>query len=77
MKQQASIPEKLFVTLGQEIEDVFRHAVRDAMLKHKKLGQSVAVWQEGQVVVLSADEIPVEAEPDLTSRLHPTQPGIE
>ncbi len=62
MRQPASIPEKLFVSHGKEIEEIFRRAVRDALLRHKKLGQSVAAWRDGKVVVLSAEEIPVDDE---------------
>ena len=68
MRQLTSIPEKLFVTHGKEIEEVFRQAVRAALLRHKKLGQSVAVWRDGKVVVLSAEEIPVDDEPDAAPR---------
>lgn len=62
MKQKLSIPENLFVAHAKEIEEIFRKAVREALLRHKKLGQSVAVWRDGEVVVLSADEIPVDDE---------------
>ena len=39
-----------------------RAAVRKALLTHKRLGFSVAVWREGRVVWLSPDEIVVESE---------------
>lgn len=67
MRQLTSIPEKLFVTHGKEIEEIFRQAVREALLRHKKLGQSVAVWRDGKVVILSAEEIPVDEEPNAGS----------
>ena len=41
-------------------------AVREALLRHKRLGNPVAVWREGRVVWLSPEEIPVE--PDDPSR---------
>lgn len=75
MKQLTSIPEKLFVTHGKEIEEVFRHAVREAMLRHKKLGQSVAVWRDGKVVILSAEEIPVDDENESPSQLEESVAG--
>jgi len=47
---------------GKEIEGVLRHAVREALLMHKRLGNSVAVWRDGQVVLLSPEEILCEVE---------------
>lgn len=35
-------------------------AVREAVLRHKRLGNPVAVWREGRVVWLSPDEIVLE-----------------
>ena len=37
-----------------------REAVREALLRHKQLGNPVAVWEDGQVVWLAPDEIPTE-----------------
>jgi hypothetical protein len=41
------------------IESVLKRAVRDALLRHKRLGQSIAVWRDGKVVELPPEEIPV------------------
>lgn len=49
--------------LGQsfaKIEEVYRRAVRKALLRHKKLGNSVAIARNGQVVILGPDEIPFD-----------------
>jgi hypothetical protein len=41
--------------------DYLAHAaVRDALREHKRLGQSVAVWQDGKVVTLAPEDIPVD-----------------
>lgn len=64
MNQRIPITEDLFFTYGKEIESVFRQGVREALLRHKKLGQSVAVWRDGKVVILSPEEIPVDDSPD-------------
>ncbi len=55
----------------ERVEDLPRilramaEAVREALLQHKRLGNPVAVWQEGRVVWLAPEEIPVELdEPD-------------
>ncbi len=41
-----------------EIKKVIEKAIWNALTRHKKLGESVAVWQDGHVVVLSAEDIP-------------------
>ena len=35
-------------------------AVREALLRHKRLGNPVAVWRDGRVVWLRPEEIPGE-----------------
>jgi hypothetical protein len=38
-----------------------RLGVRRALWRHKQLGQSVAVWRDGKVVILKPEEIPVDS----------------
>jgi hypothetical protein len=35
-----------------------RSAVRDALARHKKAGNPVAVWRDGKVIWLRPEEIP-------------------
>lgn len=44
------------------ILEVMRAAVREAVLRHKRLGNPIAVWREGRVVWLAPHEIPSEPE---------------
>jgi transcriptional antiterminator Rof (Rho-off) len=44
--------------LHQKIEQGVKVAVAQALERHRKLGESIAVWRDGQVVTLSADQIP-------------------
>jgi len=44
------------------VEAAMGRAVRRALWVHKQLGQSIAVWRDGRVVVLSPEEIPVDDE---------------
>jgi hypothetical protein len=37
-----------------------RQGVREALARHRKLGNPVAVWRDGRVVWIPADEIPIE-----------------
>ena len=43
---------------GDEMDRAVQLAVREALIRHKKLGESVAVWQDGKAVVLPPEEIP-------------------
>ena len=36
-----------------------RESVREALIRHKRLGFPVVTWQDGQVVWVPAEEIPV------------------
>lgn len=49
---------------GSTLDRALREGVRQALLRHKKLGESVAVWQDGKVVLLRPEEIPDERRDD-------------
>ncbi|MEG3860240.1 hypothetical protein [Microcoleus sp. herbarium12] len=53
MKQ--SKPRQL---LSTKINAGVKAAVAAAIERHRKLGESIAVWQDGKVVILTADRIP-------------------
>ncbi|MCW6052917.1 hypothetical protein QUB60_27585 [Microcoleus sp. A2-C5] len=53
MKQ--SKPRQL---LSTKINVGLKSAVAAAIERHRKLGESIAVWQDGKVVILTADRIP-------------------
>jgi hypothetical protein len=55
-----SQPEKDIDALfadGTEIDKAITRAVREAVLRHKLLGNPVADWRDGKVVWLQPDEI--------------------
>jgi hypothetical protein len=41
-------------------ERALNQAVREALDRHKRLGLSIAVWRDGQVVIVPPEEIEVE-----------------
>ena len=43
-----------------EVDKSLGNAVRDALREHKRKGQSVVVWQDGKIVTLAPEDIPVE-----------------
>jgi len=56
----ASLPPAERINDHSRILDALRQAVREALLSHKRSGNPVAVWQNGRVVWVPADEIPVD-----------------
>ncbi len=44
----------------EAVEAALNRAVRNAVLRHKKLGESVAVWRDGRVVIVPPEEIDVD-----------------
>jgi hypothetical protein len=41
------------------IDAAFRRATRDALLAHKQAGVPIAVWRDGKVVTIPAEEIEI------------------
>jgi hypothetical protein len=48
---------------GTEIDAALRSAVREAVLRHKRLGQPIVEWRDGRVVLTPPDEIEVDDSP--------------
>lgn len=42
------------------VDRALTKASKDALLRHKKLGNPIAVWRDERVVWIPADQIPVE-----------------
>ena len=55
-------PETLRQMLAETdaVEAAVQESVREALLMHKRLGNPVATWENGQVVWIPADQIPVD-----------------
>lgn len=51
---------KFRVPHGKELEAILREAGRQARAMHKKLGNPIASWQDGKVVIIPPHEISVE-----------------
>ena len=43
-----------------------KEAVRNALRQHKRLGQSVVIWQDGKVVSVAPENIPVDLTEEAT-----------
>jgi predicted ABC-type ATPase len=45
---------------AEAMDRVVARAVREALWRHKQLGQSIVAWQEGRIVRIEAKDIPVD-----------------
>jgi hypothetical protein len=48
--------------LHRKITEGGKVAIAEALERHRKLGEAIAVWKDGKVVILSADQIPQRQE---------------
>lgn len=37
-----------------------QQAVAEAIERHRRLGESIVIWRDGEIVTLTADEIPLQ-----------------
>jgi hypothetical protein len=44
------------------VTKIIQAGIKEALLKHKKLGNSVCEWRDGKVVTIPPEEIPVSDE---------------
>ena len=58
--QVESSPRIHLVNQADEIERIFRTAVRHELSIHKRLGNPIATWKDGKVVIIPPEEIPVD-----------------
>lgn len=56
-QDQAVLTNDYFAEHAKEIEKVLQRAVNHALLMHKRLGNPIAVWKDGKVVIVPPDEI--------------------
>ncbi|NER36651.1 MAG: hypothetical protein F6J93_22150 [Oscillatoria sp. SIO1A7] len=44
--------------LHQKIDAGVKKAIAEAIERHRKLGESISIWQDGKVVIIESDKIP-------------------
>lgn len=50
--------EPTLTELHQKIDAGVRAAIAEAIERHRRLGQSISILKDGQIVTLTADQIP-------------------
>jgi predicted metal-dependent phosphotriesterase family hydrolase len=52
------------------ITEAVRRAVRAAILSHKRAGNPVATWQDGAVVLIGPEDIPIPEEEETSQQTY-------
>jgi len=50
-----------------EIGQVLQHAVNQALWRHKRLGNPVAIWRDGNIVIIPPEEIVIPPDDETKS----------
>ena len=64
VKPEIKLTNRLFIEHAEDIEQILRRAVRHALLMHKRLGNPIATWRNGKVVIVPPEDIRVEESAD-------------
>jgi len=56
------------------IEKVLQEAIRENLMRHRQLNQSVVVWRDGKVVHVQPKDIPVWPDPPAVSDVPQERP---
>ena len=62
MKTEQNITPPIDLDDDRQVDSAIKAAVWDTLRDHKRRGQSVVVWQDGKVVTLAPEDIPVDDE---------------
>ena len=55
--EKSILSSNYFAAHAIEIGEVLQRAVRDALLMHKRLGNPIATWKDGEVVIVPPEDI--------------------
>lgn len=62
MKEKVTFSKINFAEQAEAIERILQAAVRETLATHKRLGNSIAVWKDGKVVIVPPEEIVISPE---------------
>jgi len=62
MKEKVTFSRINFAEQAEAIERILQAAVQRELLIHKRLGNSIAVWKGGKVVIVPPEEIAISPE---------------
>jgi len=62
MKEHVTFSRVNFAEQAEAIERILQAAVQEALYMHKRMGNSIAVWKDGKVVIVPPEEIVISPE---------------
>ncbi|MDQ2921170.1 MAG: hypothetical protein M3R52_06135 [Acidobacteriota bacterium] len=62
MKEHVTFSRINFAEQAEAIERILQAAVRETLSMHKRLGNPIAVWKDGKVVIVPPEEIVISPE---------------
>lgn len=66
INDKIKLSKRLFVEHGKAIEAVLQKGVDQALLIHKRLGNPIATWKDGKVVIVPPEEIVLSSDVNTT-----------
>jgi len=67
MRTEIKLTRRLFLDHGKDLEKVLQRAVNHALLMHKRLGNPIATWIDGKVVIVPPEEIVIPSDASETN----------
>jgi len=62
MKEQASVKRINLAVQAEAVQRALHQALQQALSIHKRLGNPIATWKDGKVVLLQPEEIVLSSE---------------
>jgi len=62
MKERVTFSRINFAEQAEAIERILQAAVRETLSMHKRLGNPIALWKDGKVVIVPPEEIVIAPE---------------
>ncbi len=61
---QFVLTNNFFATHAKTIEKILQKAVNQALLTHKRLGNPIAAWEDGKVIIIPPEKIVLRTDVD-------------
>jgi ABC-type proline/glycine betaine transport system ATPase subunit len=62
MKEHVTFSRVNFAEQAEALERILQAAVRETLSMHKRLGNPIAIWKDGKVVIVPPEEIVISPE---------------
>jgi len=63
MAREIKLTSRLFIDHCRDIEKILQLAVREALIRHKRIGHPIATWKDGKVIIVPPEQIEIPPNP--------------